>query len=231
MLMNPEQIQEITRLRSLNLSPKQIARNLKLRPAEVTEILRHQAATLDLERAARGEVAPLYNCMVNVSAAQLLLDPNVPQDLIEETGFAQVFIARSERQRLSVCSYLVDYWCLGVKDTFGPRKMDRFEYETMLEDLSYRFGESFKEVTLEEAQAIVFGAIDYAAGLGFDPHPDFTASKAHLGQRRDALIPIEFGKDSKPMYVTGPYDNPDRILTKLQQTVGKGNYNYIRSIP
>jgi hypothetical protein len=86
-------------------------------------------------------------------------------------------------------------------------------------------------VTLEEAQAIVFGAIDYAAGLGFDPHPDFTASKAHLGQRRDALIPIEFGKDGKPMYVTGPYDNPDRILTKLQQTVGKGNYNYIRSIP
>jgi hypothetical protein len=58
--METDRIQEISRLRSLNLSPKQIARNLNMRPAEVSEILRQQAATLDLERAARGEVNPLY---------------------------------------------------------------------------------------------------------------------------------------------------------------------------
>jgi hypothetical protein len=224
--METDRIQEISRLRSLNLSPKQIARNLNMRPAEVSEILRQQAATLDLERAARGEVDPLYNCMVNTSAL-LLLDPAAPKNAIEPTGFAQVFIARSDRQQLSICSYLVDYWCLGVKDTFGPRKMDRFEYELMLRDVSHRCAESFTEVTLEQAQAIVFGAVDYAAKLGLEPHADFTTSKPHLGLRPDALIPIEFGKDGKPYYINGPFDNPDKILAKLQQAVGKGNYHYM----
>lgn len=224
--METDRTEEISRLRSLNLSPKQIARNLNMRPAEVSEILRQQAAALDLERTARGEVAPLYNCMVNVSAVMLLLDPNAPRDRIEPTGFAQVFITRSDRQRLSVCSYLVDYWCLGVKDTFGPRKMDRFEYESLLRDLSHRFEESFIEVTLEQAQSIVFGALDYAAKLGLEPHADFAKSKPHLGLRPDALIPIEFGKDGKPYYINGPFDHPDKILAKLQQAVGAGNYHY-----
>jgi hypothetical protein len=223
--METDQIQEISRLRSLNLSPKQIARNLNMRPAEVSEILRQQAAQLDIERAARGEIDPLYNCMVNVSAA-MLLDPDAPTNVIEQTGFAQVFIARNDRQRLSVCSYLVDYWCLGVKDTFGPRKMDRFEYESLLRDLSHRFEESFTEVTLEQAQAIVFGALDYAAKLGLEPHADFAKSKPHLGLRPDSLIPIEFGKDGKPYYINGPFDNPDKILAKLHQAVGAGNYDY-----
>jgi hypothetical protein len=224
--METDRIQEISRLRSLNLSPKQIARNLKMRPAEVSEILRQQAATLDLERAARGEVAPLYNCVVNASAMMMLLDPNAPRDRIEATGFAQVFIARSDRQQLAICSYLVDYWYLGVKDTFGPRKMDRFGYESLLRDLSHRFEESFVEVTLEQAQSIVFGALDYAAKFELEPHADFAQSKPHLGLRPDSLIPIEFGKDGKPYYINGPFDNPDKILAKLQKAVGAGNYHY-----
>jgi hypothetical protein len=224
--METDRIQEISRLRSLNLSPKQIARNLKMRPAEVSDILRQQAASLDLERTARGEVAPLYNCIVNASAVMTLIDPDAPSDKIEPTGFAQVFIARHDRQRLAVCSYLVDYWCLGVKDTFGPRKMDRFEYESLLRDLSHRFEESFIEVTLEQAQSIVFGGLDYAAKLGLEPHADFAQSQPHLGARPDVLIPIEFGKDGKPYYINGPFDKPDRILAKLHQAVGAGNYHY-----
>jgi hypothetical protein len=220
-------LEEINRLRSLNLSPKQIARSLKLRPAEVSEILRQQAAILDLERAARGEIAPLHKCMVNTTAAMSLLDPDSPLDADSiSQGFAEVFIARKERQRLMVCSYLVDYWCLGVKDTFGPRKMDLHEYESMLTTLSSEFGESFTEITLEQAQAIVFGSVDYAAKLGMEPHSDFAESQPHLGARPDRLIPIEFGKNGKPFYTNGPYDNPDLIRSKLDKAVGKGNYDY-----
>ncbi len=113
--MNLEQIQEISRLRSLNLSPKQIARNLKLRPTEVTAILRQQAAQLEQDRAERGEVAPLYNCIVNESVAKIL-EGDAPNFNGNGNGFAQVFVARIDRQQLMVCSYLVDYWCLGVKN-------------------------------------------------------------------------------------------------------------------
>jgi hypothetical protein len=116
--MTLEQIQELSRLRSLNLSPKQIARNLKLRPAEVTEVIRQQAASLALVRAERGESTPLYNCLVNFSIAKILAT-DAPKFTGDLNGFAQIFVARIDRQKLVVCSYLVDYWCLGVKDALA----------------------------------------------------------------------------------------------------------------
>ncbi len=43
-------------------------------------------------------------------------------------GVAQVVIARpSRRGRLAVCGYLVDTWCLGVKNAIGPRRMSERE--------------------------------------------------------------------------------------------------------
>jgi hypothetical protein len=225
LLMNPEQIQEITRLRSLNLSPKQIARNLKLRPTEVTAILRQQAAQLDQDRAERGEAAPLYNCIVNKSVAKILAT-NAPNFNGNVNRFAQVFIARIDRDKLTVCSYLVDYWCLGVKNALGPKKTDRLKYESTVESTSQSFGEDFEEITLAQAQSIVFGAVEYSTGLGFDPHPDFAQALPHLGLRSEPQIPIEFGKNGKPYYINGPYDNLDRIVATLDRSVGKGNYNY-----
>jgi hypothetical protein len=225
-MMTPEQIQEISRLRSLNLSPKQIARNLKLRPAAVTEVIRQQATTLALARTERGEVEPLYNCLVNRSVAEILAT-DTPKFTGNLNGFAQVFIARIDRQKLVVCSYLVDYWCLGVKDALPPKKMDRLQYETTVKFTSGNFGEDFEEITLAQAQSIVFGAVDYAAGLGFNPHPDFMRAKPHLGVRLDDLTSIEFGKDGKPYYINGPHDQPDRIIATLNRSVGKGNYDYL----
>jgi transcriptional regulator with XRE-family HTH domain len=57
--MTPEQIQEIARLRTLNLPPKQIARQLGLRPAEVSAAIRGQAEKATLARIERGELPPL----------------------------------------------------------------------------------------------------------------------------------------------------------------------------
>jgi hypothetical protein len=224
--MEADQIQEISRLRSLNLSPKEIARSLKLRPAEVKEILQQLAAVLEQERIASGVIDPLYQCRVNVSGA-MLLNPSAMKDLVESQGFAQVFIARTYKQQLSICSYLVDYWCLGVKNALGPKKMGKIDYESMLQSTSQRFHESFVEITLEQAQSIVFGGVDYAAKLGIDPHPDFAQALPHLGLRPDALLPIEFGKNGKPFYVNGPYDDSSKIIAKLNQSVGMGNYDYL----
>ena len=56
--MTPEQIQEIARLRTLNLAPKQIAHQLGLRSAEVSIIIRRQAEMATLAGIERGELAP-----------------------------------------------------------------------------------------------------------------------------------------------------------------------------
>ncbi len=71
--MSPEQVQEIVRLRALNLSPKQIARKLGLRPTEVNALLRKQAEEREITRLARGELPPLERCLINSEAAKKLL--------------------------------------------------------------------------------------------------------------------------------------------------------------
>lgn len=228
--MTPEQVQEITRLRAVNLSPKQIARKLGLRPASVNAFLRQQAQEATLSRQARGELPPLERCLINEKAARRLLDPRNEEDAYYEdddwgAGLAQIFVTRVERNQYLLCGYLVDYRCLGVKDALGPRKLNQSQYQAMVEQAYANFNQDYREISLEQAQSIVFGAVEYSAQLGFEPHPDFAAAKAHLGKPPEELLPIEFGEDGKPFYVSGPYDNPEKIIAKLRETVGKGNFD------
>ena len=224
------------RLRALNLAPKQIARQLSLRPAEVNTILRMQAANLTEAQMASGEVTRPTRFIVNSSAARHLLSEKKNDSLSTQdkadfsSGYAQVFATWVEGNKYTIFSYLVDYYCLGVKDTFGPKKVDRLKYETMIDAVYSNMSEAAEEIMIEQAQAIVFGAIDYAANLGFKPHADFEKSKVALGQRLDNLQPIEFGSQGKPLYISEPYDNPDKILATLRSTVGEGNFNYMSGL-
>ncbi len=136
-------------------------------------------------------------------------------------------MTRVEGNQDLVGSYLVDYWCLGVKNVLGPRKLNRTKYEALVKKTYSKFQPSYREITLEPAQAIIFGAVEYAQKLGFKPHRDWTISKDHLGKPSENLLPIEFGRKGKPFYVSGPYDNPDKIIAKLRETVGEGNFDYL----
>lgn len=235
--MDSVDVKEIVRLRALNLSPKQIARKLGLRPAEVTAVIKAQAEEASLARAERGELPPVKACFINTDAVGRLLG-HQPQrqgfwqkqkdrDEDENSGFAQIFVARLERNRYLVCSYLVDYWCLGVKDALGPRKFDRSKYEAFIQKAYARFSAGYQEITLEQAQSIVWGGVDYAASLGLQPHQDFEKAKAHLGERPENLIEIEFGRNGKPFYFSGPYDNTEKIIATLRKTVGEDNFEYM----
>jgi hypothetical protein len=65
----------------------------------------------------------------------------------------------------------VDVYCLGVKDVVGPRAMD----ERRATDFRRSFFAAYRarplEAPLEPAQHLVFGAVEYARGLGFEPAP------------------------------------------------------------
>ena len=232
--MTPEQIEEINRLRALNLSPKQIARKLGLRPASVNAFLRNQAEAENLARQARGELPPLERCLINEIAAQQLLEPKKKKKKVTskeeddlEGGLAQIFVTRMEKNKYLVCSYLVDYWCLGIKNALGPRKLDGTKYEAMVEKSYANFNQDYREISLAQAQAIILGAVEYASKLGLKPHRDFETAKAHLGKPSEKLLPIEFGRDGKPFFINGPYDNSQKIIAKLEETVGEGNFDYI----
>ncbi len=221
--MTPEQAQEIIQWRDKKLSPKEIARQMGLRPAEVTAFLRDHAE----QNPTAKTLLPLLGCFINASAMERLLnsDDREGSDASTGGGLGEMLIVRKEGYRYEVSAFLVDYWCLGVKNALF-KKCDERKYESMLEKVEKTFNESFKEISIEQAQAIVFGSIDYAATLGFKPHADFEKAEASLGVRLDNLQPIKFGRDGKPFYFCGPHDNQMKIIQTLKENVGDGNFDY-----
>ena len=230
--MTSAQIEEIIQLRSRKVSPKQIARKLGLRPAEVTAIIKQQSEAGHIQK----PLAELKAVWINSNAARHLLQLSAKGSKGQTEvgpdsdggGLAQVILVRvDEKNHHWVSSYLIDTWCLGIKNTFGPRQLTRNQLDVVLRETEERFGHSLQEITLEQAQSVVFGAVDYAKSLGFDPHRDFKRSRPQLGSRPDTLLEMEFGKDGQPFFMSGPYDDADKIMATLRETVGEGNFNYV----
>jgi hypothetical protein len=225
--MSPETLEAINHLRSLKLSPKQIARQLGLRPAEVSAAIKQQAID---QAAEQGPVLPpLHSCTINELAAAMLLNRREvsPLDLsISEAGKTHVFVLRLDRGKYLLTAFLVDFWCLGIKDCFGPRKMQLNEYAFILENNRKKTGRPMIEISLEEAQSIVYGAVDYAQALGFKPHKDFERLKTHLGPRPDTLIPIAFGRQGKPFYEEGIDDDAGKVLATLRKNLSPDEFDY-----
>jgi hypothetical protein len=233
----PEQIQEILQLRERNVAPKQIARKLKLRPAEVSAIIRANAKAHPETH--QRELPALKECLINAHAADYFFPQQKRGSWLQRSdkktleqdgvgGLAQVIVTRNEGSRYAVASYLVDFWCLGVKDAMSPRRMKPEAYTMFLQSTyDLTFGQDYRNITLEQAQAIVYGALDYASRLGLQPHKDFERAKSWLGPRLNNLPELEFGKDGQPFYINGPYDNPDKIVATLTKHVGQDNFRYV----
>lgn len=79
---------------------------------------------------------------------------------------------------------------------------------------------------IELARHLVLGAVDYARGLGFEPHQDFWATAGHLGSL-DGPCAIEFDNDGEPFYVEGPHDDSLRNMHTLERSVGEHNFGFI----
>jgi len=239
--MNTEQDNAIAELRALNLSPKQIARKLGLRPAEVKAVIKQQAAQVMQERTISGEQDPIFECLIN-AAAMKLLEPTTTEpsyssyppdeaDSPMEDGLVTVTVTRQAGyNRLVVCAYLVDVWCLGVKDAFRPRRLNQSDYNTQMAQIYSFFPDpTYHAISLEQAQAVVFSALEYAEQLGFKPHQDFESARSHLGEW-DGQLRIECGRNGKPFYIDGPYDDSQQVMNTLMQTVGEGNFDFIVGI-
>lgn len=82
---------------------------------------------------------------------------------------------------------------------------------------------------IDLSRHLVWGAVEYARGLGFDPHPDLRPAAGHLGSL-DEPCAIGFGRDGKPFYLQSPYDDANRILRTLDRTTGRDNYHFLTGV-
>ena len=64
-----------------------------------------------------------------------------------------------------------------------------------------------------------------ARRLGFEPAPDFGPAAGHLGPWEETSA-ITFGRDGAPLYVQGPYDDPNTVLRTLSKSAGEENFHF-----
>jgi hypothetical protein len=235
-----EKQQEIIDLRALNLTPKQIARKLGIKVSEVSAAIQTHAEKNTSNKLAKGELEPVYQCLASHNLIQLLpkqSSSNIIKNLLTkivpakkddaDRGLGLVVIAREARyNQITLCSYLLDIWCLGVKDTIPPRTVDRIKFKEATEMLFELFPGKPQEVPLDVAQGMIFSACEYAEILGFKPHKDFEKSRSHIGEW-DGEIRIECGRDGKPFYINGPHDDPKKIMEILNKNRGEGNFDFM----
>jgi hypothetical protein len=120
------------------------------------------------------------------------------------------------------CFCLVDTWCLGLKNAAGPQSMDRRRLSGFIQQIFSAWDEPAMQVPLELGRQIVYGAISYARELGFEPHVDFGRAAKYLGAW-EGECDLTFGQDGKPMYISGPHDDAEKIIRQLHRGPGDGN--------
>lgn len=235
-----EMLARVRELRAAGLSPKQVARELGMKPAQVAPLIRQVAGTYRTAVAERALPEPaardLVGCWITPGWSVGLGLDDVPDwraldhegaEAESFSGLAGVMVARADRSsRVTACGYLVDVYCLGVKNTMGPQTMSSSALHKFSRRFFSAFAEAPRSVPLELAQHVVHGAVGYARSFGFEPHPEFADTAPYLGVP-PGPCPIRFGRDGMPFYMSGPYDDARAVVAALEATVGAGNYQYI----
>jgi hypothetical protein len=229
---DPELTERVRALRERGHSPKEIARALRLPPATIAPLVRAIAA----QQAPDVPALVLAGCWVNAGWARGLTVQghpdwpgiDVPADLddLGSSGLVTVLVAVERGgSKVSVCGFLVDAYCLGVKNALGPRGLGRRKLPGFVHQYFDAYDEPPVPAPLDLARHLVFGAVAYARELGFEPHPDFAAAAAYL-EPWTGPSAISFGLNGRPYFVSGPHDNAASVLKTLERSAGEGNFDF-----
>lgn len=158
---------------------------------------------------------PLHGCLL--------------QSALFETGCGMVILTRkTDAGRLALAAFLVDVYCLGVKDAV-------FRHETVseIEDFIAAAGDSapFEEVDPSYARKLLRDAAAYGRSLGFPPAKDYAALELLFGDSfvEACDVSFRFGHDGKPLYIPGPGETRAQIrrrLTHLRRRLGDDSFGF-----
>ena len=152
-----------------------------------------------------------------------------------EIGCGYVVICRFKADgRCEAGFFLLDVFCLGVKDGAFESFSDFKEFEESLLNPIFGEGEPVR-MTPAAGRKLIEGAVAYARNLGFAPAADYKKASRVLGGITTMGCGEEFvfGKDSKPFYIRGPSESPARcewILQTLERRCGEGGYEYLVAV-
>lgn len=145
----------------------------------------------------------------------------------KEDGMAQVVITRKRSNgNLVMGAFLVDTFCLGVKDSGYNEDIPVSELEECLDD--YRNDTGIEEISYNEAHNIIYGAMAFAEEGGIKPSKEFYPAGYILEEDTEdiPLIEYDFGKDGKHFLVIGPDGSEKKHLHTLQKNLGD-DFDYV----
>lgn len=197
---------------------KQLARKAAKRKKKLADRPRSSGpnnAGVNPMEMARALIAPVHESLM-------------PQRLFA-IGLGNLVVSRRAANRVAVGVFLVDVFCLGVKDAFFD-VVSLEKYQSLL--ASIRRDGPYVPIHPTCARKLVEEAVGYASSLGLDPHKDYRLAKAIFGDLDASVCPtsFEFGKDGKPLFFAGPNETPKRcrqILDTLAKHCGQDGYHYI----
>jgi hypothetical protein len=151
-----------------------------------------------------------------------------------EKGTGYVSVARFKRTGdAEIGIFLVDVFCLGVKDAFFLQYSPGEYREQVLERAFEAEGRT--PMSPACARKLVENAVAYAAGLGFAPHSDYRKGCRVFGgiDAGECTETFVFGKDGKPLYIQGPNESSARarqIVAQLERRCGHDNYHFLMAL-
>jgi len=152
----------------------------------------------------------------------------IVSDRLFAEGIGQLVLARTLPSGMVAASFfLLDVWCLGVKDAFFA-VMTPQKFGDRKDELSRQ--QPFTDIDPSIARKLLHDAAMYAAGLGLAPSEDFAQAEAIFGDIPIAMETFPFGKNGKPFFICGPHDSPTRIrhiLATLAKRAGPDGFDFI----
>lgn len=145
----------------------------------------------------------------------------------KESGLSPIIITRVRPSgNLAIGIFLVDTFCIGVKDATYYANMSQIDFKKLIERYESRLG--LEEISYDEAHNIIYGAIEFAREGGIEPAKDFKTAGFILEEDTDdiPLIEYEFGKNGKHFLVVKSDRSEMPYYHRLKRTLGD-DFKYV----
>lgn len=139
----------------------------------------------------------------------------------QESGMAHIIVTRNRAGGSIVyASFLVDTFCLGVKDAEYAIDLTADDLEDAIKH--FRSTHEMEETDYEKVHNLIYGAIEFAEEGGIAPVKEFTYASYALSEDTDdiPLIEYEYGKDGKHLLIIGEDGKERRYLPILSERLG-----------
>jgi hypothetical protein len=180
------------------------ARKAQKRKQVVAQKRRAEALEAGLPaRVLRAANAPIQHCFLSESLFEL--------------GMGTLVLARgATRIHVEFSSFLLDTFCLGIKDVMFE-SVDGEVFEDYME--ATEAGSPMVDVDPGYARKLLRDLAAWSQSIGFAPHRDFAAVERMFGDVSvDASEAVfRFGRDGKPVYIPGPTDTGPLIQRRIAQ--------------